>query len=95
MDGFSGYNQIKMYPGDEKHTSFRTPLEVYYYTVMPFELKNAGATYQRVMNAILHEHICKTVECYVNDIAIKSRAKGDHIANLKTVFNIMQAHQLR
>jgi len=36
MDGFSGYNQIKMYPEDEKHTSFRTPLGVYCYTVMPF-----------------------------------------------------------
>jgi len=47
MDGFSGYSQIKMYPDDEKHTSFRTPLGVYCYTVMPFRLKNAGATYQR------------------------------------------------
>ena len=35
MDGFSGYNQIKMYPDDEKHTSFMTPLGVYCYTVMP------------------------------------------------------------
>jgi len=41
MDGFSRYNQIKMYPEDEKHTSFRTPLGVYCYTVMPFGLKNA------------------------------------------------------
>ena len=49
MDSFSGYNQIKMYPGDEKHTSFRTPLGVYCNTVMPFRLKNAGATYQRAM----------------------------------------------
>ena len=52
MDGFSGYNQIKMYPDDEKHTSFRTPLGEYFYTVMPFGLKSAGATYQRAMNAI-------------------------------------------
>jgi len=52
MDGFSAYNQIKMYPDDEKHTFFRTPLGVYCYTVMPFELKNTGATYQRALNAI-------------------------------------------
>ena len=45
LDKFSGYNQIKMYPKDEKHTSFRMPLGVYCYTVMPFGLKNAGATY--------------------------------------------------
>ena len=47
------------------------------------------------MNVIFHEHIHKTVECYINDIAVKSCAKGDHIADLKTVFDIMQAHQLK
>ena len=62
---------------------------------MPFGLKNVGATYQRDMNAIFHEHIRKTVECNVDDIAVKSHAKGDHIADLKTIFDIMQAHQLK
>jgi len=50
---------------------------------MPFSLKNAGATYQRAMNVIFHEHIYKTVECYVDDIAEKSRDKGNHLADLK------------
>ena len=53
MDGFLGYNQIKMYPEDEKHSSFRTPLGVYYYTVMSFSLTNARVTYQWAMNAYL------------------------------------------
>ena len=44
--------------------------------MIPFELKNAGATYQRAMNTIFHEHIRKTVKYYVDDIAVKSRAKG-------------------
>jgi len=57
MDGFSEYNQIKIYPDDEKHISFRMLLGVYCHTVMPFGLKNAGATYQPVMNAIFREHI--------------------------------------
>ena len=52
MDGFSRYNQIKMFKEDEKHTSFRTPFGVYCYTVMPFGLKNAGAKYHRVMMKI-------------------------------------------
>ena len=95
VDGFSGYNQIKIYPDDEKYTSFRTPLGVYCYTVIPFGLKNAGATYQRAMNAIFHEHMRKTVECYIDDIAVKSRAKGDQIGDLKTLFGIMRAHQLK
>jgi len=45
MDKFLGYNQIKMHPEDEKYTSFRMSLGVYCYTMMPFGMKNAGATY--------------------------------------------------
>jgi len=95
IDGFSGYNQIKMYPEDEKHTSFRTPLGVYCYIVMPFGLKNTGMTYQRAMNVIFYKHIWKTVEYYVDDIMVKSRDEGDHLADLKRVFDIMRAHQLK
>jgi len=76
-------------------TSFRTPLGVYYYTVMPFVLTNAGAIYQRSTNVIFHEHIRKTIECYVDDIAVKSHNKDDHLADLKRVFDIMRAHQLK
>jgi len=56
---------------------------------MPFGLKNACMTYQRAMNTIFYEHIRKTVECYVDDITVKSRDKGDHLADLKRVFDIM------
>jgi len=84
-----------MYPDDEKYTSFRIPLGLYCYTVMLFGLKNVRATYQRAINSIFHKHIRKTVECYIDNIAVKSRVKGDHIADLKTVFDIMRAHQLK
>ena len=47
------------------------------------------------MNTIFHEHMRKTVECYVDDIAVKSCAKGDHIADMKTVFEIMRAHRVK
>ena len=46
MDGFSGYNQIKMALRDAEKTAFRTPMGNFYYTVMSFGLKNAGVTYQ-------------------------------------------------
>ncbi|MFG1569932.1 reverse transcriptase family protein [Staphylococcus aureus] len=95
MDEFSGYNQIKMYPEDEKHTSFRTPKGIYCYTVMPFGLKNAGATYQRAMSTIFRQHLRKTVECYIDDIAVKSRRTGDHLRDLETVFKLMRKHQLK
>ena len=62
---------------------------------MPFGLKNAGATYQRAMDAIFHKHMRKMVEWYVDNIAVKSCTKGDHIMDLKTIFDIMRAHQLK
>jgi len=55
MDGFSEYNQIRMAPRDAEKTTFRTPMGNFYYTVMPFGLKNAGVTYKQAMMAIFHD----------------------------------------
>jgi len=63
MDDFSGYNQIKMYSDDKRHTSFQTPLGVFCFKVMPFDLKNVGATYQRALSMIFYDHLQKMVEC--------------------------------
>ena len=63
MDGFLGYNQIKMDPQDAFDTAFRMPKGNFYYTVMTFGFKNAGATYQRAMNVVLDGLIHETVEC--------------------------------
>ncbi|XP_077215620.1 uncharacterized protein LOC143850238 [Tasmannia lanceolata] len=59
MDGFSGYNQIKMAPKDMTKTAFTTQWVTYCYRVMPFGLKNAGATYQRAATTLLHDMIHK------------------------------------
>ncbi|XXG41985.1 hypothetical protein AAC387_Pa01g2344 [Persea americana] len=95
MDGFSGYNQIKMHPKDEGHTSFRTPFGMYCYTVMPFGLKNAGATYQRAVMKIFQDIQHKTVKCYVDDLAVKSKRKEDHLQDLREVFLRLRKHKLR
>jgi len=92
MDGFSGYNQIKIYLDDEKHTSFWTPLGVFCYTIISFGLKNAGAIYQRAMSTTFRDHLRKIVECYVDDIAIKSRDKNNHLHDLRI---LMRAHLLK
>nr|KYP35810.1 Transposon Ty3-I Gag-Pol polyprotein [Cajanus cajan] len=55
LDAYSGYNQIMMYPPDEVHTSFITDHANFCYRVMPFGLKNAGATYQRLMDKVFHQ----------------------------------------
>ena len=62
MEAYSGYNQIRMYPGDEEKTSFITDQGTYFYQVMPFFLKNAGMTYQRLVNHILRSLIGRSME---------------------------------
>lgn len=56
-----------------KRTTFSTDKGVFYYKVMPFDLKNAGATYQRLVNRLFKEHIGKIVEVYTDDMIIKSK----------------------
>ena len=55
MDGFSGYNQIKMDLKDGDLTTFQTPQGINCFTVMLFDLKNTGATYKRAMTIIFHD----------------------------------------
>ena len=86
MDGFSGYNQIKMTPKDKIKTTFTSKWGIYCYMVMPFGLKNAGATYQRMAIALLHDMMHNEVEVYVNDMIVKSKDKENHTTNLRKFF---------
>lgn len=95
MDGFSGYNQIKMAPEDKQKTSFTTHWGTYCYKVMPFGLKNAGATYQRAMTALFHDMIHKEMEVYVDDMIAKSKEEEDHLVNLRKVFDRLRKYSLR
>ena len=82
MDGFFGYNQILMAPNDMEKTFFITEWGTYYYRVMPFGLKNAGATYQRAAITLFHDMMHKDVEVYVDDMIVKSQDRADHLATL-------------
>ena len=86
MDDFSGYNQIFMSLKDAKKTAFRTPIGNFYYTVMPFGLKNARATYQRTMIVMFHDMMHREIEDYVDDIMVKSKTREYHFGILKKVF---------
>ncbi|RDX88927.1 Retrovirus-related Pol polyprotein from transposon 17.6, partial [Mucuna pruriens] len=95
MDAYSGYNQIKMHPDDEEKTAFITDDRAFYYKVMPFGLKNAGATYQRLMDKIFKDVMGRDVEVYVDDMVAKSKGGEDHCEALGRVFEVLRRHQLR
>lgn len=86
MDAYSGYNQIPMYLVDEDNTSFVTDMGLYCYKMMPFGLKNSGATYQRLVKKMLADLIGKTIEVYVDDMLVKSLKSDDHVAQLNEAF---------
>ena len=72
MDAFSGYNQIWMHEDDQEKTSFVTSQGLFCYRVMPFELKNAGTTYQRLMNRMFAPQIGRNVQVHMDDMLVKS-----------------------
>ncbi|RVW15647.1 Transposon Ty3-G Gag-Pol polyprotein [Vitis vinifera] len=86
MDGFSGYNQILMASEDMEKTTFITEWGTYCYRVMPFGLKNVGATYQRAATTLFHDMMHRDVEVYVDDMIVKSRSRADHLDVLKRFF---------
>ena len=95
MDGYRGYNQIFMEPSDAQKTTFRTPFGNFYYKMMPFRLKNAGATYQRTMTLIFGDMLHKQVEDYVDDLVVKAKSSVEHLLHLRQVFERCKEYNLR
>ena len=73
LDAYSRYHQIPMHPPDVEKTIIITPHGLYCYNVMPFCLKNAGATYQRMMTKIFWPLIGKSMDVYIDDMLVKSK----------------------
>ena len=73
IDGFSGYNQIKMALRDMTKTTFTIEWGICCYMVMSFRLKNARAAYQRMDTTLLHDMMHKKVEVYADDMIVKSK----------------------
>src|ERR1044072_7034820 len=92
LDGYSGYNQIFIAEEYVPKMAFRCPgaLGTYEWVVMPFGLKNAGATYQRVMNTIFHDFIETFMQVYIDDVVIKSESKNGHLGPLPQAFEKMK-----
>jgi ribonuclease HI len=86
LDAFSGYHQIKMAREDKEKTAFITPCDVYCYVCMPFGLKNARATFQRLMRKALGAQMGRNVEAYLDDIIVKTRKSHTFIEDLEETF---------
>ncbi|KAI3719999.1 hypothetical protein L6452_20906 [Arctium lappa] len=95
MDAYSGYNQILMHSDDQEKTAFMTDKGIYCYKVMPFGLKNAGSTYQRLVNMMFKEHLGDTMEVYIDEMLVKSKHADDHIGHLKQSFDILREYKMK
>ena len=73
LDAFQGNYQIALAPEDREKTAFISLDTNYHYTVMPFKLKNVGATYQRMMTRMFQDKIGYTIEVYIDDMVVKSK----------------------
>ncbi|CAN1139542.1 Transposon Ty3-I Gag-Pol polyprotein, partial [Linum perenne] len=95
LDMFSGYHQIPLNKQDQEKTAFMTPTANYCYRVMPFGLKNAGATYQRMIDKVFVRQLGRNLEAYVDDLLVKSKKSEDHLGDLRETFNTLQEYSLR
>ena len=95
MDAFSGYNQISMDPSDQEKTSFVTGQRTYSSRVMPFGLKNVGATYQRLVNKMFQKQTGASMEVYIDDMLVKSIKAELHITHLAEAFQILKSYNMK
>ncbi|GKA01354.1 reverse transcriptase domain-containing protein [Tanacetum coccineum] len=90
MDAYKGYHQIQMAEEDEEKTSFITNQGIFCYTKMPFGLRNAEATYQRLVDWTFHGQIGRNLEVYVDDLVIKSRTKDEVVRDIEETFRTLR-----
>ena len=95
MATFQGYHQIALAAEDREKIALISPNANYHYTMIPFGLKDAGATYQRMMTKMFRDKIGHTVEVYIDDIVVKSKQEAWHIEDLQGVFEVLRQHKLR
>ncbi|RDX68612.1 hypothetical protein CR513_52377, partial [Mucuna pruriens] len=95
MDGFSGYNQIRMALEDKEKATFIITWGTFCYKVMLFRLKNARATYQRAMVTLFHDMMHKEVKVYVDNMVAKSRMPNQHVNDLRKLFERLWKYKLR
>ncbi|XP_012837573.1 PREDICTED: uncharacterized protein LOC105958118 [Erythranthe guttata] len=95
MDASQGYHQIRLNEGDQSNVSFVTSTGTYCYVVMPFGLKNAGATYQRLVDRMFRGQLGRNMEVYVDDMLVKREEAGNHIQDLRETFGTLRRYGMK
>ena len=95
LDAFQGYHQIPLALDDQEKTAFVTLIGNYHYKVMPFGLKNARSTYQRMMTRMFESLLGKNIEIYIDDMIVKSKMVSEHLRDLQIIFEILRNYRLR
>jgi ribonuclease HI len=93
LDAYSGYNHIKLKKEDEEKIAIITPYGVFCYQVMPFGLKNAGATYQQMMQNCLGSQIGRNIQVYIDDVVITTRKEESLISDLAETFDNLNRYK--
>nr|AAK92584.1 Putative retroelement [Oryza sativa Japonica Group] len=91
LDAYSGYHQIHMNSADIPKTTFITPFVTFFHLRMPFGLRNAGATFARLVYKVLYKQLGRNVEAYVDNIVVKSRKAFDPASDLQETFDKLRA----
>nr|GEY34311.1 reverse transcriptase domain-containing protein [Tanacetum cinerariifolium] len=90
LDAYKGYHQIQLAEPDEEKTTFHTGQGVYCYTKMPSGLKNADATYHRLMDKAFKSQIGRNIEVYVDDLVVKSYTKAETMRDIEETFRTLR-----
>ncbi|GJU87062.1 reverse transcriptase domain-containing protein [Tanacetum coccineum] len=90
LDAYKGYHQIKMAKEDEEKMAFITSHRIFCYSKMPFGLKNARETYQRLVDKVFQKQIDRNLEVYVDNMVIKSRTEQEIIKDIEEIFKTLR-----
>ncbi|GKV52265.1 hypothetical protein SLEP1_g58853 [Rubroshorea leprosula] len=95
LDASLGYHQVQLFLDDQEKTAFYAGDAIYCYVMMPFGLKNAGATYQKLVQIIFKLQIGRNIEVYVDDMIVTSVRVEDHIGDLDETFRNLCRAQMK
>ena len=95
LDAFQVYYQILLALEDQEKTAFVTSTGNYHYKVMPFDLKNVGPTYQKMITKMFEPQLGKNIEVYIDNMVVKSKVVSEHVGDLRNIFEILREHKLR